>query len=164
MQKIRNFVLVGLVLATAGIFAANKTTQPNKEAVVDELVNKLIKAMKFTDMTEQMLKALTNRDLNQNETAIVCIVEAKTNEYFSSLTFKEKIKSVYTKYYTQAELQQLVDFYDSELGKKTLDLTPKITTELYASMSSDLTTLMTEVAAEVSQLSLDKQSKVAVTA
>ena len=44
----------------------------------------------------------------------------------------DKVAGIWAKYYTKAELAELKKFYNSPIGKKMIENTPKITTEAMA--------------------------------
>ena len=43
--------------------------------------------------------------------------------------FNNNIIPLYDKYFTLAEIQQLLDFYETDIGKKTIEVMPQLTQE-----------------------------------
>lgn len=150
MQNFKKFVLIALVFS--GTALADNATKTTKDAVADELITKLIKATRMTDMFEQILMSTVHRNLSEDEQVQANIVSTRMNEFFDSPVFIGHVKSVYTKHFTTSELQQLVDFYNSAVGKKVLDVTPQIGVDLFSAINSDMQALMANINDELSKL------------
>ena len=72
-------------------------------------------------------------DLLKNEISIYI-----NEKFFVNKEIKEKKYTLYKKYYTAQDLEQLVDFYESELGKKVLQVTPEVIAEYQKNISLGL--------------------------
>lgn len=56
---------------------------------------------------------------------------------------------LYAKYYTEAELQGLIDFYQTPLGQKTIDITPQLSAEALQRSNQILLPQITDVIQEI---------------
>ena len=56
-------------------------------------------------------------------------IHAYYNKYIGWDAVKDDMAKIYAKYYTAKDLEELVKFYKTELGKKTLATLPKISAE-----------------------------------
>ena len=56
-------------------------------------------------------------------------IHAYYNKYIGWDSVKDEMAKIYAKYYTAKDLEELVKFYKTDLGKKTLETLPKISAE-----------------------------------
>jgi len=56
-------------------------------------------------------------------------IHAYYNKYIGWDAIKDDMAKIYAKYYTAQDLEELVKFYKTDLGKKTLETLPKISSE-----------------------------------
>ena len=63
---------------------------------------------------------------------------------------------IYRKHYSEEEILQLTDFYKSELGQKTLSLTPEITREI-SSKTRDMSQMALSQAKDELAFELQKE-------
>ncbi len=56
-------------------------------------------------------------------------VQAVLAEEMDSGNFEEMLYPIYHKYYSLEEIQQLLDFYSSPIGRKSVDVMPELTQE-----------------------------------
>ncbi len=136
----RSFILpftVVSVLFLNSSFAVAKDTQTHTEtlAAAKKLVDHLIGSTFIEQMAKQSWSAIANDIKSKNPT-----IDAEQLEEFR-LVFLEIQKEnmdevlsgtpeIYARYYSKEELDQLYKFQTSPLGRKTLEVTPKIMGEM----------------------------------
>jgi hypothetical protein len=83
-----------------------------------ELIKRLLEANGVRDVISNNIAKM----MNQAPTDLQTTLRAK----LSVDDIIEKIIPVYAKYYTEEEIEKLLAFYKTELGRKTLETSPKI--------------------------------------
>lgn len=61
---------------------------------------------------------------------------------------KDKILSVYAKYYTEPEIDQVLAYYKSPIGKKSVEITPKIIAEIQKITAASMAKCIQEIQKE----------------
>lgn len=97
-------------------------TQP-KEPVFQLLV-----AMKISTNMNQMVDVLRKNPMFASSNVPDEFWEEFKAEMSSDELMKE-IAAVYSKYYSEEEMMDLIQFYNSPIGQKTLEITPALTGE-----------------------------------
>lgn len=116
------------------------TKEENLKELIDIVINKkqLLSTMKFmTDMISKQYNI---------QTPVTEIMENLSDELSSDKT-KEAFMNIYSKFFDEEDIQNLLEFYKSNSGKKLLEKTPEIASEI------------TEVSLNVLQPLLDKYVK-----
>lgn len=113
-----------LTLSFLPFFAFSQ--QEQKEPVY-QLMETMELDQSISKMLDMMMQMPMIASLNVPEE-----VWTEFKKEFSSNSFMDELAPIYKKHYTDEEILQLVDFYKSPLGKKTLEVTPAITTESMA--------------------------------
>ena len=135
MRKLLCGVAMCVVMVTAnvGVARADKA----------QLIEDLFKIMNYDKLLHSQTETFSQGALpslltmmrcsypqfNQNDDAEI------TRIFFDSFGINEIRKftvSLYAKHFTEEELKQLVEFYSSPVGKRMVELTPKITEESVA--------------------------------
>ncbi|HGZ71023.1 MAG TPA: DUF2059 domain-containing protein [Nitratifractor sp.] len=101
----------------------------NKEAV--EAAGKLFASMNLKDVYKKIVDAST-ASLVQREPKLESVkdkISAFYNKHIGWDAVKDDMAKIYAKYYTAADLEELAKFYNTDLGKKTLAMLPKISQE-----------------------------------
>ncbi|MFC1510119.1 DUF2059 domain-containing protein [Candidatus Omnitrophota bacterium] len=102
---------------------------------VQEEAAQLIPDMKFGNPKQKLILTLmevngTSKDIEARINALLNEVDADKREALRvAFKLEEVLNSlvpIYEKYYTQDELQQIVDFHKSPVGKKVYDVTPDL--------------------------------------
>lgn len=158
----RRLLMLAAILAAAIPLWA---TEPNPSARQRELIEQLFRAMNINDMTGSMLDAM----YTQIERQFVQEAEAKGNsgedveearELFAAfrerskkINFEELLRDaqvrIYAKYFTEAELADLVAFYASPVGKKTIEVMPRLMADGMREGAEKVGPKIQEVMAEV---------------
>lgn len=137
MKKIILLVVLSIAF-TANVFSKDKTDDL-KELVslmqVEEQVEGKITAM-IPMMKQQMGKTFEDERGERifNEYMVALIEETKVMA--SKLVDKEVI-AIYDKHFTHKEIKELIKFYKSPIGQKTLEKTQIITQEMMDAMTTD---------------------------
>jgi len=74
---------------------------------------------------------------------------------FKALITDQMLK-LYDKYYTATEIQDLINFYKSPTGQKSIDIMPKLMTE---SMQSTMQTLMPKMQSIMKQVTAEEKAR-----
>lgn len=108
---------------TLGIGSHSFAQETPKEPVY-QLMEAMDLDQSLSKMIDVMIQMPMITSLNVPEE-----VWAEFKKEFTSNSLMEELAPIYTKYYTKEEILELVAFYNSPIGKKTLEVTPYITTE-----------------------------------
>jgi len=125
-----------VLLPVSPLFAQDVEVDPQKEEAIIELMT-ITGAM---DMGEQMSQAMTQQMIQVLRRARPDIparafdivgeeVQSTVMEELAKGDFNNNIIPLYDKYFTLAEIQQLLDFYETDIGKKTIEVMPQLTQE-----------------------------------
>jgi hypothetical protein len=138
------FIAVILAAAAVGGFAqeARPATNEDIENLFEVMDMKNIGLQTFDAMLAQMMQIFPDVPSGFLESF-------RENLDFSSLI--DAFVPIYAKYYTHDEVMQLIAFYRTPLGRKTIELTPAITEESL--------TISMEWALRVSQQLIDAMKK-----
>jgi Uncharacterized protein conserved in bacteria len=101
---------------------------PNiSKAQSDETVSRLMEAMQIGESMSGMV------DMMKQNPAFSASVPAEFwDEFKAEITSDAliaEVGEVYKKYYTEEEMLQLIEFYSSPIGKKTLEINPQLSGE-----------------------------------
>ncbi len=120
-------VVVGL-LAAVGAAATNKGPD-----VAEQLVRTTIPVSQYTTlmatMKTQIVMGLRAQGVDTSDPATVDKINRLVSEAYSYDDLVKATVKVVNQYYTKAEMQKLMKFYRSPVGKKSIEVMPKITTE-----------------------------------
>lgn len=101
----------------------SQAQQPQKEPAY-----RLMEAMQLNESISKMIDVMAQMPGIASANVPSEVWEEFKKE-FTSESMMDEIAPIYAKYYTEAELLALIDFYNSPIGKKTLEVTPAITQE-----------------------------------
>lgn len=93
-----------------------------------EPVFQLLDAMKISTNMNQMVDVLRKNPMFASSNVPDEFWEEFKAEMSSDELMKE-IAAVYSKYYSEEEMMDLIQFYNSPIGQKTLEITPALTGE-----------------------------------
>ena len=117
-----------LVLPTTAL-AEGKT----REQLALEIVSKMKTDDQFDEMLESIVsmqqQILKQGDAGENDAKMDALVKElnTTLKAEFSKTMKQDMATAYASVFTAEELQGLLDFYDSPIGKKYVEKTPELT-------------------------------------
>ena len=156
MQNLRRVLLLGLVLSNS-ILADTKPK--SKDEISQELISKFVKASCISETIEQIFFAsISTRQISDSDTKSISLVSKKLGNFFESERFMRKLKDTYAQHFSAAELQEIINFYDSAAGSKFLKLAPQIGNDLIVNLLPDLQALSEELAIELSQIQPETES------
>lgn len=132
----RLFLCSLLFLTVSPVIAQAAEVQSEKQEAIIELMT-VTGAMDMGDqmaqaMTQQMIQVLRQArpdiparafDIAGEEVQSVVMGELAKGD------FQDTIVPLYDKYFTLSEIQQLLDFYATDIGKKTIEVMPQLTQE-----------------------------------
>lgn len=135
-------------------------TEPNPSARQRQLVEKLLEVMKIDDTVRGTIDAMYAQMEKQflesaaaNGTDEDSLAEAKDTfrsfrEKASKLNLSGEMREayirMYSKYFSEKELADLIAFYDSPTGRKTMDVLPQMMQESMQAGVQHLSPLLTE--------------------
>ncbi len=131
---IRKTLLILLALGVLSVPARADELTKDKRADIEHLLamtgalslGKQMASAAVTNLTQILKKA--RPDIPQNALNLLPAgVEAVFDENFDS--FKEVIIPIYHKYFTAAELKEMIRFYSTDLGQKTIKVMPTLMQE-----------------------------------
>jgi hypothetical protein len=94
----------------------------------DEDILKLLKITGTDKLAEQVMTAM----IPQFKQIVPGIPDAFWDRFIKKINLDDLLFAcvpAYSKYYTQNEIKQLIQFYESPLGKKVVEVTPLLTQE-----------------------------------
>ncbi|MFC3416096.1 DUF2059 domain-containing protein [Algoriphagus hitonicola] len=97
------------------------------KAQSDETANRLMEVMEISDSMSGMVDMM-----KQNPAFSSSVPTEFWDEFKKVLTSEEliaEVAEVYKKYYSEDEMIQLIEFYTSPIGKKTLKINPQLSGE-----------------------------------
>ena len=104
---------------------------------MEKMVDNTMQAMKNA-MKQQVTMQMQGEQREQAKEAMESLMDFVSTET-SAITkkmFEEDLPSVYEKYFTEEEVNDLILFYESPTGKKLLEQTPEMTGEIMSIMST----------------------------
>ncbi|MBV7440397.1 DUF2059 domain-containing protein [Weeksellaceae bacterium TAE3-ERU29] len=113
-----------LLLIASVCFFVNVNAQTSKEVKTKEL----LELMGATDSMKQMLPVL----IEQVKAQYPNVPQSYWDKFKNKIDTNELINlivPVYDKYYTEAEIDQLVKFYKTPIGQKVRKVTPQVSVE-----------------------------------
>jgi hypothetical protein len=141
------FALLG---ATPAVCADAAAPNPHSEALARKLFTEMHMDQVMGGMTHQMLPALlaqqrkANPNLSEHDAQIISEAVSESMDGLMQKVIDRSIP-LYASTFTEKELQDLVDFYDTPSGQAMLAKMPILTTKMVPIM----TDLMPEMTAEV---------------
>lgn len=181
-------IVIFLMCFYPTIILIPSSTLASGESSKDNAIMQLLKVMKTTNNMEISLESMKDtismnssffiqeieeilaRDLEMKD--VQRATEKYRNDEFGSARLyelfrhrfnleqfqKEVVLPVYREHYSEEEIYQLTTFYKSELGQKTLQLTPTISRSI-SSKTRDITTMALDQAKEELALELKNSLK-----
>lgn len=149
---------LGIVFAAFMFFAAAMPAyaqmSDSKKALIEELLivtnTKEMALMMGDHMITNMKAMAQNPNLSdaQFETIATIVKEEFRNDID---TFLEMVVPVYDKHFSEAEIQELIAFYRTPIGKKAIDTMPKITNEIAPLSQQWAISIMPKVQARIQE-------------
>ena len=142
MRVVKSILLAMVLILPFTLQAeeANKTT--TKEAVKQEkkqteskdalqAAKELFDVMKLKEIYAKIVDDATQSLVKRAPKlkSVQSKIHAFYNKYIGWDALKDDMAKIYAKYYSAKELEELTNFYKTELGKKTLKMLPKISME-----------------------------------
>ncbi|HSP33144.1 MAG TPA: DUF2059 domain-containing protein [Thermoanaerobaculia bacterium] len=148
------FAAAALALALPSLAA----TEPNPTARQRDLVEKLMSVTKMDSMMHSMLDAtyaqiekqyLGGDDGDAEAKEMFALFRAKASKIDFFPDMHEAFVRVYAKYFTEDELQDLINFYGTHTGAKSLSLSSQLMTEGMQIAAQHLTPKIEKLMADV---------------
>lgn len=95
----------------------------NSEAALGGILNNAVETAK-----QKLLKELEGKSSPKKIDTLVAFMRQEMSVLNKKIV-NEGMATIYDKYYTDKEIKELIAFYKSPVGKKTIDLTPEIMQE-----------------------------------
>lgn len=134
---------IGAITLLLGMGVTSQASLAQSTPEKDALSQQLIELMEFetvvvqaTDvMTQQVVAAVTQSRPDIPQEALDIIVEVVREEGQILLTgTMSELGPLLGKYYTEEEIQGLIDFYETPLGQKAIRIMPQVMNEIPAVM------------------------------
>jgi hypothetical protein len=163
----KNYALVLLLLITSLTANANETSSRESVEKLMELteVSKMMDAMQqqvnnmFKGMSQQLgVSAEEKPKFDKYMTKVSELM----NEYMNWSTFKEPMIDIYTKHFSEHEVQGLIKFYQSEIGQSMTKKMPLVMQDSMAVSQVLMKDLMPKIQSLAMQMKSDiEQSRTA---
>lgn len=116
-----------------GVTSQIDTTQRQMNSFIDRLVN----SQGLAEEKAKLAKSLVKKSM------------ASSLEAIKSIEWEEKFAKIYAAVFTTEELQGLIDFYKSPIGKKFLEKQPQLMLATMGKMSGEIEKLWPKINSEV---------------
>ena len=130
--KLLTLLFTAFVLVSAPT-VSHAQMSDSKKALIEELLvvtNTKEMALMMGDHMITNMKAMAQNP-NLSDAQFETIAKIVKEEFGKDIdTFLEMVVPVYDKHFSEAEIQELIAFYRTPIGKKAIDTMPKITNEI----------------------------------
>lgn len=120
MNKVQNIILV-IALA---VFSAQAVAQTEK----DNDIRKLMTSMGMADMSNQIKSQLIS-SIRQSYPDVPARVWDEVSAEVQTKEMIDMMVPIYSKYYTHEEVKDLIKFYNTPVGQKTIQVMPALMQE-----------------------------------
>ena len=100
----------------------------NADKMITETLDRMIPVM------QQQLSASLKTEKEKEKAAQINTILLDEVKQFTQDIINGPMVKIYAKYFTEKDIDELIEFYKSEIGKKMIKLTPTITGELMQDM------------------------------
>jgi uncharacterized protein len=142
--------LLGLIGGTKNIDAMLDAMMRQSEEEVPKLVTQVNSSGAKRTPEEQAA-------LEKESKEIAVRLNKRLREFFQKMNFAQAVDdlaaSTFDKYFTESELKELIAFYKSPAGRKTIELMPVLLTELMTKMNE---TLVPRIQEEIDKIVADE--------
>ncbi len=154
--------LLFVVLLFCGLVNAEESAK-NKEALINELIE-ITNALSFVEVMNQALTDGIMQGMGLPEDLSVSIADevrkVMNEELIENGLIRGIMQTLYSKYYTDEELRQVVAFYKTDVGKKTISVLPNITQESAEMTQQHFVKVIPKIQSRIAWLYGNRQSKV----
>lgn len=135
-----------LLAATVGLSAtaaAQSDISADKRAGIEQLIELMnldqLTEQTLTAMEQQMVGAIRQRNPDIEDGALEIVVDTfnEQGRAFMEASFQD-IPPIMAKYYTADEIDQIVDFYETPVGQKALQVMPQMMQDIQLAMAPRL--------------------------
>lgn len=116
--------MVMLVIASGDSVAQDEASMTAHERAAAELIDVL--QLKKISMATVDVMAQAMSDQNPMVAEMQDVLVAFTKEFMHWEDMRSEYIRMYREAYTEAELRELIDFYRTPVGRKTIEITPKL--------------------------------------
>ncbi len=163
-------VMKTILVASAILFSSTYAKEATK---IDSNIAELFKVMDAKNNYEKTLeltfKAQENRlppQIKNNPELMKKYQQAVkdfTNKYIGWDKIKADIAALYSKYYTKKDIEELKKFYSTDIGKKTLEVSPKLSGDITKITQSKMMPHIQELTTKIIKIMQESSKKVAPT-
>ena len=131
-------IFAALAIMLIGVSAP---TARGDEASKEKIISEIFEVMQYEKLIDQMFEMMNTQIAAQMKSQtedlgldLESVVSETSREVFEDLKtgLKPLTTQLWTKYYTEAELAELLAFYRSDVGRKSIEITPQMTQEIMA--------------------------------
>lgn len=133
MRKSGYVILAGMLMFACTVADAAEISA-EKRAAIDEMLTitgaKKLAPMMADSMVDASIEMARQQDPGLSEQALQVIREETSRiikeEMFDNDSFAPRFYPLYDKYFTEAELREMLDFYSTPIGKKVIEVMPAL--------------------------------------
>lgn len=159
-MKLKTTLLTAML--ALNIFAAEETKEQKAEELMTIIeVTKAIDSSfaemgKFTDQMVDAQQLSSEQKVKAKELAKASM--EKTFKAMRSIDWEKMFAAIYAEVFTKKELEELIKFYKSPIGKKLLEKQPQLTSATMQKMQVEMSKLMPQIQKDI-QKAIQKAAK-----
>ncbi|CDK30222.1 DUF2059 domain-containing protein [Candidatus Babela massiliensis] len=163
MKKLLFSVLVAFNLQQANLWSVE--TDNKKLRNIEKILNLTIKSDQISEsfkaMTAQILGSVEQKEDEYSKKLLNLQQDYLNNilEEFKSDKFVSKIAQVYDNIYTEQEVEEILNFYNSPVGKKTIEKMPEVTVATSEAVTDIMRNSLNNFISKVNELQIEYQAK-----
>lgn len=163
MKKLLFSVLVAFNLQQANLWSVE--TDNKKLRNIEKILNLTIKSDQISEsfkaMTAQILSSVEQKEDEYSKKLLNLQQDYLNNilEEFKSDKFVSKIAQVYDNIYTEQEVEEILNFYNSPVGKKTIEKMPEVTVATSEAVTDIMRNSLNNFISKVNELQIEYQAE-----
>ncbi|ANW97027.1 hypothetical protein AXE80_12360 [Wenyingzhuangia fucanilytica] len=117
------------------------------DKMIDQMMDQMI------PMLQQQMKSNLKSEEQKQKLEKVNTIILEESKTFTQNIINGSMVDIYAKYFNNKDIDDMIGFYKSETGKKLLELTPTITTELMQKMmQNEMPKFQEKIKSRISEL------------
>ncbi|WP_083194668.1 DUF2059 domain-containing protein [Wenyingzhuangia fucanilytica] len=150
MKKIFS-LLMFLTLTTYAQAPKEKVLELINVMQADKMIDQMMDQM--IPMLQQQMKSNLKSEEQKQKLEKVNTIILEESKTFTQNIINGSMVDIYAKYFNNKDIDDMIGFYKSETGKKLLELTPTITTELMQKMmQNEMPKFQEKIKSRISEL------------
>ncbi len=163
MKKLLFLALVAFNLQQANLWSVESDNKKLKN--IEKILNLTIKSDQisesFKTMTAQILSTVEQKEDEYSKKLLSLQQDYLNNilEEFKSDKFVNKVAQVYDNIYTEQEVEEILNFYNSPVGKKTIEKMPEVTLATSEAVTDIMRNSLNNFISKVNELQIEYQAE-----